>query len=144
MQPYSSHPRATVFYHLINVLSSKSCPIGLLWKISEIIENIFSSIFVLRKIWYFRQLWKIKKIWYLRWAFLRKYCFSCSVFLLHKNRSSRPEVFCEKVVLKNFTKFTGKHLCQVPGLDLHRRFPVNFVKFLRAPFSIKHILWLLL
>ena len=27
-------------------------------------------------------------------------------------RSSRPEVFCEKGVLKNFTKFTGKHLRQ--------------------------------
>ena len=26
--------------------------------------------------------------------------------------SSRPEVFCKKGVLKNFTKFTGKHLCQ--------------------------------
>ena len=26
-------------------------------------------------------------------------------------RSSRPEVFCEKVVLKIFAKFTGKHLC---------------------------------
>ena len=26
--------------------------------------------------------------------------------------SSRPEVFCKKVVLKNFAKFTGKHLCQ--------------------------------
>ena len=26
-------------------------------------------------------------------------------------RSSRPEVFC-KGVLRNFTKFTGKHLCQ--------------------------------
>ena len=24
--------------------------------------------------------------------------------------SSHPEVFCKKVVLKNFTKFTGKHL----------------------------------
>ena len=23
-----------------------------------------------------------------------------------------PEVFCEKVVLRNFAKFTGKHLCQ--------------------------------
>ena len=23
-----------------------------------------------------------------------------------------PEVFCKKVVLKNFAKFTGKHLCQ--------------------------------
>ena len=27
-------------------------------------------------------------------------------------RSSRSEVFCKKGVLKNFTKFTGKHLCQ--------------------------------
>ena len=23
-----------------------------------------------------------------------------------------PEVFCKKVVLRNFEKFTGKHLCQ--------------------------------
>ena len=27
-------------------------------------------------------------------------------------RSSRPEVFCKKGVLRNFTKFTGKRLCQ--------------------------------
>ena len=27
-------------------------------------------------------------------------------------RSSRPDVFCEKGVLRNFAKFTGKHLCQ--------------------------------
>ena len=27
-------------------------------------------------------------------------------------RSSRPEVFCKKAVLRNFGKFTGKHLCQ--------------------------------
>ena len=26
--------------------------------------------------------------------------------------SSRPEVFCKKGALRNFTKFTGKHLCQ--------------------------------
>ena len=30
---------------------------------------------------------------------------------LHNFRSSRPEVFCKKDVLKNFAKFTGKHLC---------------------------------
>ena len=30
---------------------------------------------------------------------------------LRKDRSSRPEVFCKKD-LENFTKFTGKHLCQ--------------------------------
>ena len=27
-------------------------------------------------------------------------------------RSSRREVFCKKGVLRNFAKFTGKHLCQ--------------------------------
>ena len=80
-------------------------------------------------------------------------------------RSSRPEVFCKKGVLRNFTKFTGKHLWQSPffnkvaGLRLrltlrpatllkrrlwHRCFSVNFVKFLRTPFFIKHLWWLLL
>ena len=35
------------------------------------------------------------------------------VFLIAiKNRNSRPEVFCEKGVLSNFTKSIGKHLCQ--------------------------------
>ena len=39
-------------------------------------------------------------------------------------RSSRPDVFCKKGVLRNFTKFTEKHLCQslffnkVAGLPL--------------------------
>ena len=30
------------------------------------------------------------------------------------DRSSRPDMFCKKGVgvLRNFTKFTGKHLCQ--------------------------------
>ena len=66
-------------------------------------------------------------------------------------RSSRSEVFCKKGVLENFTKFTGKHLCQslifnkVSGLrpaTLLKRglwlrcFPVIFVKlhlFYRTP-----------
>ena len=62
-------------------------------------------------------------------------------------------------VLRNSAKFTGKHLCQslffneVAGLWpptllkkklWHRCFPVNFVKFLRTPFHIEHLLWLLL
>ena len=34
---------------------------------------------------------------------------------INKCRSSRPEVFCKKGVLRNFTKFTGKHLCQSQG-----------------------------
>ena len=56
---------------------------------------------------------------------------------------------CRKGVLRIFTKLTGKHLCQglvfnkVTGPRLatllkkklwHRRFPMNFAKFLRTPF----------
>ena len=74
-----------------------------------------------------------------------------------KFRSSRPEVFCKKGDLRNFVKFTGKHLCQslffnkVAGLRpatllkkrlWHRCFPVNFAKFLRIPFLTEHIRWL--
>ena len=49
------------------------------------------------------------------------------------------EVFCKKGVRRNFTKFTGKRLCQslffnkVAGLR-HGCFPVNFGKFLRTSF----------
>ena len=28
------------------------------------------------------------------------------------DRNSLPEVFCKKGILGNFSKFTGKHLCQ--------------------------------
>ena len=61
-----------------------------------------------------------------------------------------PEVFCKKAVLRNFTKFTEKHLCQrlffnklqASGLLLkkrlwHRCFPVNFAKFLSKTFLQK-------
>ena len=34
-------------------------------------------------------------------------------------RSSRPELFCKKGVLRSFTTFTGKHLCQRPGLQIY-------------------------
>ena len=66
---------------------------------------------------------------------------------------SRPEVFCKKGVLRNFTKFTGKHLCQslffnkVEALRTaallqkrpwHRCFLANFAKFHWAPFYKEH------
>ena len=73
-------------------------------------------------------------------------------------RSSHLEVFCLETVLKNFAKFTGKHLCQSPffhkvgglrpaSLLLKKRlwyscFPVNLAEFLRTPFSIEHLRWL--
>ena len=55
------------------------------------------------------------------------------------NRSSRLEVFCEKGVLRNFAKFTGKHLCQslffnkVAGL-WHRCFPCEFCEISKNNF----------
>ena len=69
-----------------------------------------------------------------------------------KHRSSRPIVFCKKSVFKNLAKFTRKHLCQslfltkVPllALTLRRCFYVDFAKFLRTPFCIEHLWWLLL
>ena len=64
----------------------------------------------------------------------------------------------KKGVLKNFIKFTGKHLCQnlffnkVAGLRpatlikkrlWHRCFPVDLMKFPRTPFYTQHLRWLL-
>ena len=57
-----------------------------------------------------------------------------NIFFLQKQP---PEVFYKKGVLRNFTKFAGKHQCQslffnkVAGV---RCFPVNFAKFLRTAF----------
>ena len=66
-------------------------------------------------------------------------------------------MLCKKGVLRSFTKFTGKHLCQSPFFNIvaglatpfkkrlwHRCFPVNFVKFLRTSFYMEHLWWLLL
>ena len=70
-------------------------------------------------------------------------------------RSSRPEVFCKKGVFRNFAKCTRKPpKKQVPKREFiktlfkkrlwHSCFPVNFTKFLRTPFLIEHLRWLLL
>ena len=76
-----------------------------------------------------------------------------------KFKSSCQEVFCEKAVLGNFAKFTGKYLYQslffnnIAGLRpvtlltkrLWRKcFPVNFSKFRRTPFLAEHVQCLLL
>ena len=44
-----------------------------------------------------------------------------------KFRSSRPEVFCKEVLLRNFAKFTGKQPCQSLFFDKGANlFLVNF------------------
>ena len=64
----------------------------------------------------------------------------------------------KKDALRNFARFAGEHLCQRLSFDKiaglrpatllkkilwHRCFPVNFVKFLRTPFFIELLWWLL-
>ena len=80
-------------------------------------------------------------------------------FLTGMLKSRHPDVFRKKSVLRNFTNFTGEHLCQglffskVAGLRsailLKRRpwrrcFPVNFAKFLRTSFLTEHLRRLLM
>ena len=70
-------------------------------------------------------------------------------FEILRDRSSHQRCSIKKDVLRNFPKFTGKHLCQVllfnkvaglrPATLLKKRlwrrcFPVNILKFLRTLF----------
>ena len=78
---------------------------------------------------------------------------------LAQNRSSHQRCLVRKCVRRNFAKFTGKDLCQGLFFDKdagfrpatlfkkrlwHRCFSVNFAKFLKTPFFIEHLWWLLL
>ena len=75
-------------------------------------------------------------------------------------RSSHRRCSIKEGVLRNFSKFTGKHLCQSLFFNKvasscrheatllkkrfwHAYFPVNFEKFLRRPF-LQNTEWLLL
>ena len=64
-------------------------------------------------------------------------------------------MFCKKDILRNFTKFTGKRLCQRLFLKepqarnfikeefWHGCFHMNFPKFLRTPFFTEGCFWIL-
>ena len=69
--------------------------------------------------------------------------------LLSRSRSSHQRCSISKDVLRNLTKFIGKHICLSPFFNKvaglrpstllkkmlwHMCFPVNFVKLLRKPF----------
>ena len=80
-------------------------------------------------------------------SMISRYMYDINLWYLQKQP---PEVFCKKGILRNFAKFTGKHLCQRPffaGLRpaslliksfWRRCFPVNFAIFLGTPFT-EHI-----
>ena len=77
-------------------------------------------------------------------------CMRCLFF--KAVRSSRPEVFSKKGVLRIFAKFTGKHLCQSLFLNketLAEVFSCDFCKIFSyrtplTPFLTEHLWWLLL
>ena len=58
-------------------------------------------------------------------------------------RSSRSKVFVQKGVLGNFANFLRSATLLKKRL-WHSCFPVNFAKFIRTPFLIEHLRWLLL
>ena len=64
-------------------------------------------------------------------------------------RKSHPEKLCQKNNLKNFEKFTVKHVSESHFYWSYRPeadwcFPVNFAKFLRTHFFTEYLWWLLL
>ena len=76
---------------------------------------------------------------------LNKMRFIDIVNTFHKDRRSRPKLFCKNIVFKKFTKLTIKQLCRCLVLKketrlrvinerlLHRYFSVSFTKLLRIP-----------
>ena len=79
---------------LEDVLKTSSRPTNVCWVVSECYRSrypLFSCLLQLN--WQWSQTWM-------------------EAFWIHFSRSSYPEVFCKKRVLRKFAKFGGKHLCQ--------------------------------
>ena len=88
--------------------------------------------------------------------FLANHVFVFSLVLIKKVVIiGNPECFKIKnrsihrmCILRNFAKFTGKHLCHSLFLiklqPKAQCFPVNFAKFLTTPFLTEHLRWRLL
>ena len=55
-------------------------------------------------------------------------------FMVMWKEEQPPEMFCKKSVLRNFTKFTGKQLCQ--SLIFNK--VAGLAKFVRTPFFTEH------
>ena len=86
-------------------------------------------------------------------SYFENYILLCNSHRYSKNRSSHLRCTVKKGVLKNFAKFTGKHLSQSLVFNKvavlrsstllkkklwHRCFPVNLEKFLRIPYFIEN------
>ena len=56
-------------------------------------------------------------------------------FMVMWREEQAPKMFCRKGALRNFAKFTGKHLCQ----SLFFNKVAELAKFLRTPFLAEHL-----
>ena len=115
---------------------------------TDLIWNDMLNIFfgVLRRCWVL-----LRKVFFFRRQLLGYFQIRNKVTL----RSSRPEVFFRKGVLKICSKFTGEHSCRsVNSINLlcyfieialrHVCSPVNLLHILRIPFPRNTSGWLLL
>ena len=94
--------------------------------------RFFSLIQNYMRRWNYSRQWRSQKFPSGKTVILLKPCARthCEIFLsvFRKYRSSHPEVFCKKSVLKNFAKFTGKQLCQSLFFNKVAGQACNFVK----------------
>ena len=70
-------------------------------------------------------------------TWMGKHLFTTNFHVFEKTvvRSSRPEVFCKECVLRNFTKFTGKQVCQ--GLFFNKKNLIN--KIIKKEEALSHL-----
>ena len=91
--------------------------------------------------WHTRiQIWQLRHSWELNLL-----CWDSG------SRSSCPNMFCKKGVLRNFAKFTGKYLCQslffnkvFKKVTLVQVLYSEFCKVSESTFFTEHLWWLLL
>ena len=79
------------------------------WAILQFVVSLNEAIVLAVPLWVLRNFMK-----YLHSQFSNSKCRGRTSQSLNaiKHRRSRPELFCKNGVLRNFAKFTGKHLCQ--------------------------------
>ena len=116
------------FYHLW--VTSRLFLVFLPSTFKDFFNGKFSKLFYSRKVWVFQIVLGISNELDSLWLMS---AFKGPFFELNSVQKQPRGEWCsiKKRILKNFIKFTGKHLRQRLW---HRCFPVNFVKFLRAFF----------
>ena len=108
-----------------------------------------------KKTFFFRKtLWQIERLMVKAWPFSRPFnpwkrqkLFFWFSHCSSKNRSSHPEVFLGKSVLRICGKFTGEYACWSNFIEITLRYgcsPVNLLRIFRISFFKNTSGWLLL